>query len=79
MQITKPFYFSEKIESLNRSIRKRIKTRASFPNDEAALKLIYIAIQDASKKWTMPIRDWGAALNRFAIVFGERVTKHLHS
>ena len=77
--IRRAIYTTNAIESLNRNIRKIIKTRASFPNDDAALKLIYLAIQDISKKWTMPIRDWGAALNRFAIVFGDRVTKHLHS
>lgn len=77
--IRKAIYTTNAIESLNGSIRKRIKTRASFPSDDAALKLIYLAIQDVSKKWTMPIKDWALAINRFAIVFGERVTKHLHS
>jgi len=45
-------------------IRKVIKTRSSFPTDEAATKLFYLALRNISKKWTMPIRDWKAALNR---------------
>ena len=48
-----------------------------FPNDEAALKVVYLAIGAASKKWTMPIRNWRLALNRFSIEFGERITKYL--
>ena len=48
-----------------------------FPNDEAALKVVYLAIMNASQRWTMPIRNWRSALNRFSIEFGERVTAHL--
>jgi len=55
------------------SIRKVIKTKASFPNDEAALKLLFLALRNISKKWTMPIRDWGNAINQFSILFGDRV------
>lgn len=54
-------------------LRKIIKNRGSFPKDEAALKLIYLALENISEKWAMPIREWKAALNRFAIVFGERL------
>jgi putative transposase len=49
------------------------KNRAAFPSDEAAMKLLYLALRNISKKWTMPIRNWGAALSRFAIVFEGRV------
>jgi putative transposase len=56
------------------SLRKIIKNRGSFPNDEAALKLIYLALQNISEQWTMPVKDWRAALNRFAIEFGDRFT-----
>ena len=61
------------IESVNRGLRKVIKNRGSFPNDEAALKLIYLALGNISQKWTKPIKEWKAALNRFAIVFEGRL------
>jgi putative transposase len=72
-EIRKVIYTTNAIESLNFSFRKVTKNRASFPTDEAILKLLYLALTNASKKWTMPIRDWGAALNQFALYFGERV------
>ena len=62
------------IESLNKSIRKRTKTKGSFPTDEAATKTMYLCLQSAQKKWTMPIRQWGQALNQFAIIFEGRFT-----
>jgi hypothetical protein len=52
---------------------QEIKNRQSFPNDESALKLIFMGLQHISLKWTMPIRDWGIALNQFALVYGARV------
>jgi putative transposase len=55
------------------SLRKIIKNRGSFPNEEAAMKLLYLALQNLSQKWTMPIKQWKAALNRFAIVFEGRL------
>ena len=55
------------------SLRKVIKTRASFPTDDAVYKLFYLALNNISKKWTMPLRDWKAALNRFTIQFEERM------
>ncbi|MGF6702553.1 transposase-like protein [Paraburkholderia sp. MM5496-R1] len=61
------------IESINMSLRKVIKTRSSFPTDEAVTKLFYLALNNISKKWTMPTRDWKAALNRFTIQFEERL------
>jgi transposase-like protein len=61
------------IESLNMSLRKIIKTRASFPNEEGAFKVLYLALKNISKRWTMPIEQWKAGLNRFAIVFGGRL------
>jgi putative transposase len=57
------------------SLRKVTKNRASFPSDEAVMKLIYLAIQNISKKWTMPIRDWKGALNRFSILFEDRMPR----
>ena len=72
-EIRKVIYTTNAIESINMSLRKVIKTRSSFPTDEAVSKLFYLALNNISKKWTMPIRDWKAALNRFAIQFEERV------
>lgn len=69
-------YTTHAIESLNMSLRKITKNRGSFPSDEALLKLFYLAIQNISKKWAMPIRDWKAVLNRFTIQFEERMPQH---
>ena len=65
------------IESLNSVIRRAIKKRKIFPNDDSARKMIYLAIKEASKKWTMPIRDWRNAMSRFIIEFEERLSKHI--
>ena len=62
-------YTTNAIESINMSLHKVIKTRASFPTDEAVTKLFYLALRNISKKWTMPVRDWKAALNRFTIQY----------
>ena len=75
--IRKVIYTTNAIESLNSVIRKSVKTRKVFPSDDAALKVIYLATQSASKKWTMPIRDWKEALNRFMIEFEEQLTPHI--
>lgn len=72
--IRKAIYTTNAIESLNSVIRKAIKKRKLFPSDESARKVVYLAILDASKKWTMPIRNWKAALNRFMIEFEDRLT-----
>ena len=72
-EIRKVIYTTNAIESLNSVIRKTIKLRKIFPNDTSAMKVIYLAIDRVSKKWTMPIRDWAAALNRFALEFGDRL------
>jgi putative transposase len=57
------------------SLRKVIKTRGSFPNQEAAMKLLYPALEHIAKKWTMPVQNWKAALQHFAILLGDRVPK----
>ncbi len=75
--IRKAIYTTNAIESLNSVIRKAIKKRKLFPTDESARKVIFLAIQDASKKWTMPIRTWRQALNRFMIMFEERLTDYM--
>lgn len=71
--IRKAIYTTNAIESLNRSLRKITKNRGSFPNDESALKLLYLALRNISKKWTMPIRLWKQALNQFVILFPGRL------
>ncbi|MSN26843.1 MAG: IS256 family transposase [Geobacter sp.] len=71
--IRKVIYTTNAIESLNMSLRKVTKNRGSFPNDEAMLKLLYLALRNIAKKWTLPIRDWKAAMNRFSILFEDRM------
>lgn len=72
-EIRKIIYTTNAIESLNGTVRKVIKNRGSFPNDQAAKKLIYLALKNASKKWTKPVQNWKSALNQFAIVFENRM------
>ena len=72
-EIRRVLYTTNAIESLNMSLRKVTKARSSFPNDEAVLKLLYLALQNIAKRWTMPVQNWTAALNQFAIIYGDRV------
>ena len=75
-EIRKVIYTTNAIESVNMSLRKVTKSRGSFPNDDALIKLYYLAVRNISKKWTMPIQNWKAALNRFTIMFDERMPQH---
>ncbi len=72
-EIRKVIYTTNAIESLNMSLRKVTKARGSFPNDEAVCKLLYLALRNIAKKWTMPLHAWKDALNRFAIVYENRL------
>jgi putative transposase len=72
-EIRKIIYTTNAIESLNMSLRKVTKARGSFPNDEAVSKLLYLALRNIAKKWTMPVHDWRTALNRFAIIYENRL------
>jgi putative transposase len=72
-EIRKVIYTTNAIESINMSLRKVTKNRGSFPNDDAALRLLYMALGNISKKWTRPIHDWPGALNQFAIVYEGRL------
>ena len=72
-EIRKAIYTTNAIESINYNLQRNLKTRQSFPNDEAAMKLIFMILRRISKKWTMPIRNWGEALNQFAVIYGDRV------
>lgn len=71
--IRKAIYTTNAIESVNMSLRKVTKNRGSFPNDDAMLKLLYLALKNISKKWTLPIRNWSAAMNQFMIIFENRM------
>jgi len=71
-EIRKAIYTTNAIESVNMTLRKVLKNHRAFPTDESALKVVYLAIQNISKKWTMPIKDWKPALNRFAIAYDDR-------
>ena len=75
-EIRRAIYTTNAIESLNSVIRSATKKRKLFPNENSALKVIYLAIMQASKKWTMPIRNWRLAMNYFVIEFDERITAH---
>lgn len=70
-EIRKVIYTTNSIESINRQIRKIIKNKGVFPTDESIKKIIYLALRNAAKKWTMPIRDWQVALNQFEILCGD--------
>ncbi len=72
-EIRRAVYTTNAIESLNMSLRQVIKTRASFPNDEAAFKLLYLALRNIAKKWTMPIPNWSRAMQAFSIIYEGRV------
>ena len=72
--IRKVIYTTNAIESMNMSIRKVTKNKRIFPNDEAMLKCLFLALRNIAKKWTMPVRNWNEALNRFVIEFGDRIS-----
>ena len=71
--IRRAIYTTNAIESVNSVIRKFTRNRKIYPNEESALKIVYMAIHEASKKWTMPIHHWKAALNHFAILYEGRM------
>ncbi len=75
--IRKAIYTTNAIESVNSVIRKFTRNRKIYPNEESALKLVYMAISEASKKWTRPIHHWKQALNHFAIMYQDRMPKNL--
>ena len=71
--IRRAVYTTNSIESLNFSLRRITKARGSFPSDEAAIKLLYLGLRSITKRWTMPVHDWKAALNQFSILFEDRM------
>ena len=71
--IRKAIYTTNAIESVNSVIRKFTRNRKIYPNEESALKIVFLAIREASRKWTLPIKHWKQALNHFAILFEDRL------
>jgi transposase-like protein len=72
-EIRKAIYTTNAIESVNYTLQRNLKTRQSFPNDEAAMKLVFMILRRISNRWTMPIKNWGEALHQFALIYGDRV------
>jgi len=68
-------YTTNAIESINSQLRKIIKTRAHFPSDDAATKLIWLALRNITDDWGNPARDWNEAMNQLAIVYEDRFTR----
>jgi len=73
LEIRQIIYTTNLVENLNGKIRKYTKNKLSFPNDEAVLKSVYLALREATKKWTMPIRNWGIVLDQFLTIFENRI------
>lgn len=69
VKIRKIIYTTNLIENLNGKIRKYTKNKLSFPTDEAVLKYVYLALREATKKWTMLIHNWGLILNQYLTIF----------
>ena len=72
-EIRRIIYTTNIVENLNGKIRKYTKNKMSFPTEDALKKSIYLSIREITKKWTMPIRDWGIILNQFFILFEDRI------
>ncbi|MDR0420570.1 MAG: transposase, partial [Prevotellaceae bacterium] len=68
-EIRQIIYTTNIIESLNSTIRKYTRTKTVFPDDNAVLKSVFLAVRNAEKKWTLPIRNWGTVINQFMIIF----------
>lgn len=73
IEIRRIIYTTNLIENLNGKIRKYTRNKLSFPTDEAVMKSVYLAVREATRKWTMPVRNWGVILNQFLIIFADRV------
>ena len=75
--IRRIIYTTNIIESVHRQFRKLTKTKGAFPNENSLLKLLYMGIQNASKKWTMPMRNWSLTVSQLAIFFEDKLNNHL--
>ena len=69
LEIRKIIYTTNLIENLNGKIRKYTKSKLSFPSDDAVKKMVYLALMEIEKKWTMPITNWGLIMNQFMLIF----------
>jgi len=74
-EVRRILYTTNAIEALNSKPRRAVRARGHFPTDEAALKLLYLVLNQAEKEWTMPAREWCLAKAQFAVLFGEQFTK----
>ena len=72
-EIRKPIYTTNAVEAVHRQFRKLTKTKGAFPNENSLLKLLYLGINKASEKWTMPIQNWGQTLTQLMIYFEGRI------
>ena len=75
LEVRRLLYTTNAIEALNSKLRRAVRARGHFPNDEAALKLLFLVLNRSEKEWTMPAREWCMARARFAVLFGERFTR----
>ena len=75
-EIRRAIYTTNAIESVNSSLRKVLKNRGSFPNEDLVIKLVYLALRNIGQNRSLPIRDWASAMNRFAIMFEGRMPVH---
>jgi putative transposase len=73
--VRRVIYTTNAIESVNAQVRKIIKTRGHFPSDEAATKLIWLALRNITSEWSRPTHTWKSAMNQFAILYGDRFTR----
>jgi len=76
-EIRRMIYTTNIIEGYHRYLRKVTKTKTAYPTDESLIKIVYLATVEASKKWTMPLRDWRNCISQFAIYFGDRLESEL--
>ncbi|NAW51060.1 IS256 family transposase, partial [Elizabethkingia argentiflava] len=77
--VRKIIYTTNPIQGVHRQIRKITKTKGAFPSEQPLMKLMYLVIQNISKKWTTPIHNWGMALSQLYVKFGERILKEKNS
>lgn len=75
LDVRRLLYTTNATEALNSKLRRAVRAREHFPNDEAALKLLFLVLNRSEKKWTMPAREWCMAKAQFTVLFGERFTR----
>jgi transposase-like protein len=78
-EIRRLIYTTNPIEGINRRLRKVTKTKGSFPSDDALFKLLYLVVSDVSRKWSLPMRDWGTIFQQLGCYFGERMEVHMQT